>query len=219
MTTRATKRRYSLGEEIANSVTHGVGGLLAIAGLAVITTLAALRGDVWHVVACSIYGGTLVLLYTSSTLYHSIQAPRAKVVLRAIDHSAIFLLIAGTYTPFTLVSLRGPWGWTLFGIIWGLAALGIVFQVSMLRRWPALQVLLYIGMGWVVVIAAKPLLGAVPTGGLVLMAAGGLAYTGGVAFYVWRRLPYHHAVWHLCVLTGSALHFFAILFYVVPPAG
>ena len=216
MMTRAAASRYTVGEEIANSVTHGVGGLLAIAGLAVVTTFAALNGDVWHVVACSVYGATLVVLYTSSTLYHSIQAPRAKAVFRAIDHSAIFLLIAGTYTPFTLVNLRGPWGWTLFGVIWGLAALGIVFQVSMLRRWPVLQVLLYIGMGWVVLVAAKPLVAAIPVGGLALLGAGGLAYTGGVAFYAWRRLPYHHAIWHLFVLAGSALHFFAILFYVVP---
>ncbi len=209
--------RYTLGEEIANSVIHGVGGLLAIGGLAVLTTFAALQGSAWHVVACSVYGATLVVLYTASTLYHSIRPPRAKAVLRVIDHSAIFLLIAGTYTPFTLVNLRGPWGWSLFGVVWGLAALGIVFQLGMLRR-PVASVLLYVGMGWTVLIAIKPLLGAIPSGGLALLVSGGLAYTAGIAFYAWRWLPYHHAVWHLFVLAGSALHFFAILFYVIPMA-
>jgi hemolysin III len=209
--------RYSLGEEIANSVTHGIGGLLAIGGLAVLTTFAALRGNAWHVVACTIYGATLVLLYTTSTFYHSLANPRAKAVFRVLDHSAIFLLIAGTYTPFTLVNLRGGWGWSLFGVIWGLAALGIVFQIGLLRR-PVISVLLYVAMGWVVLIAMKPLLGAIAPGGLVLLVAGGLAYTVGTVFYSWRSLPYGHALWHLFVLAGSALHFFAVLFYVVPLA-
>jgi len=209
--------RYSLGEEIANSVTHGVGGLLAIAGLVVLTTFAVLEGTAWHVVACGVFGGTMVLLYTVSTLYHSVQHPRAKAVLRVLDHSAIFLLIAGTYTPFTLVNLRGPWGWSLFGVIWGLALLGILFQVGLLRR-PVASVLLYVAMGWTVLVAMKPLLSAVAPGGLALLVSGGLAYTVGIVFYAWRRLPYGHAVWHLFVLAGSALHFFAILFYVVPVA-
>ena len=217
MTAPTSSSRYTLGEEIANSITHGVGGLLAIGGLAVLTTFAALRGSAWHVVACSIFGATMVLLYTVSTLYHGIQHRRAKAVLRVLDHSAIFLLIAGTYTPFTLVNLRGPWGWSLFGVIWGLALLGIVFQIGLLRR-PVVSVLLYIAMGWTVLVAMKPLVGAVAPGGLVLLVSGGLAYTVGIVFYAWRRLPYGHAVWHLFVLAGSVLHFFAILFYVVPLA-
>jgi hemolysin III len=217
MAAHSRSTRYSLGEEIANSITHGLGGLLAIAGLVVLNTFAALKGSAWHVVACSIYGATMVLLYTTSTLYHSIQHPRAKAVLRVLDHSAIFLLIAGTYTPFTLVNLRGPWGWSLFGVIWGLALLGIVFQIGLLRR-PAASLLLYVAMGWTVLVAMKPLIGAVAPGGLALLVSGGLAYTGGIVFYAWRRLPYGHAVWHLFVLAGSALHFFAILFYVVPVA-
>jgi hemolysin III len=218
MTTPTRTSRYTLGEEIANSITHGVGGLLAIAGLVVLTTFAALRGSAWHVVACTIFGATMVLLYAISTLYHAIQHPRAKAVLRVLDHSAIFLLIAGTYTPFTLVNLRGPWGWSLFGVIWGLALLGIVFQIGLLRR-PVISVLLYIAMGWTVLVAMKPLIGAVATGGIVLLVSGGLAYTVGIVFYASRQLPYGHAVWHLFVLAGSVLHFFAILFYVVPVAG
>ena len=218
MTSPIHASRYSLGEEIANSATHGVGAFLAVGGLVVLTVFAALRGNVWHVVGSSIFGATLVLLYTASTLYHGIQNPRAKAMLRALDHSAIFILIAGTYTPFTLVSLRGPWGWSLFGVIWGLAVLGIVLQMGVLRRGTAASVLLYVGMGWTAVIAIKPLLAAVAPGGLTLLLIGGVAYTAGIVFYAWRRLPYHHAVWHGFVLTGSALHFFAVLFYVIPMA-
>jgi hemolysin III len=209
-------KRYSTGEEIANGITHGLGAVLSIAGLAVLATLASRFGDVWHIVSCSIFGTTLVLLYTASTLYHSIRFSRAKTVLRIVDHSAVFLLIAGTYTPFTLVNLRGPWGWSLFGLIWGLALLGIVFKVSLLRRWVLASVGLYVGMGWAIVVAIKPLLAAVAPEGLVLLLLGGLAYTIGVGFYVWHRLPYHHAVWHGFVLAGSTFHFFAILFYVIP---
>jgi hemolysin III len=218
MSTPPRTSRYTLGEEIANSITHGVGGLLAIAGLVVLTTFAALKGSAWHVVACSIFGATMVLLYTISTLYHGIQPPRAKAVFRVLDHSAIFLLIAGTYTPFTLINLRGPWGWSLFGVIWGLALLGVVFQIGLLRR-PVVSVLLYIAMGWTVLVAMKPLIATVPPGGIVLLVSGGLAYTLGVVLYAWRGLPYGHAMWHVFVLAGSVLHFFAILFYVVPQAG
>lgn len=210
--------RYTRGEEIANSITHGVGALLAISGLAVLTTLAALRGNAWHIVGCSIFGASLVLLYTASTLYHGIRHTRAKKILRAFDHSAIFLLIAGTYTPFTLVNMRGPWGWSLFGVIWGLAALGIALQMGVLRRGAAASVLLYVGMGWTIMIAIKPLLDSVTAGGLLLLLTGGVAYTSGIAFYAWRRLPYHHAVWHGFVLMGSASHFFAVLFCVLPAA-
>ena len=213
---RRAARRTSRGEEIANSVTHGVGAALAIAGLAVVTSFAAVYGTAWHVVSCSVYGATLVLLYLASTLYHSIQSPRAKEVLRVLDHSAIFLLIAGTYTPFTLVNLRGPWGWSLFGVIWGLAVLGIVCRVTVLRRYPWTSAVVGLVMGWVVVVAARPLLDAMAPGGLLLLLLGGLAYTGGVAFYAWQRLPYHHAIWHGFVLLGSILHFLAILLYVVP---
>jgi hemolysin III len=218
MTERTHASRYSRGEEIANSVSHGAGALLAVGGLVVLTVLAALRGDVWHIVSCSVFGAALVLLYTTSTLYHGVRNPRAKAVLRTLDHSAIFILIAGTYTPFALVSLRGPWGWALFGVIWGLAVLGIVLQMGILGRGTVMSVLLYVAMGWVVVVAIKPLLAAVAPGGITLLLIGGIAYTAGTAFYLWRRIPYHHAVWHGFVVLGSACHFFAILFYVIPSA-
>ena len=207
--------RYPLGEEIANSVTHGVGALLAVAGLSVLVAFAPIRGTAWHVVACSIYGSTLVLLYTASTLYHSIPNARAKRTLRILDHSAIFLLIAGTYTPFTLVNLRGGWGWSLFGVVWGLALLGILLQTGR-RRHPVVAVALYVAMGWAVVVAIRPLLQAIPRGGLALLVGGGLAYTIGIVFYASKRIPYAHSVWHGFVLLGSALHFFAIFLFVVP---
>lgn len=211
---------YTLGEEIAHSVTHGIGVLLSIAGLAVLVAFAALRGDAWHIVGCSIFGATLVLAYTASTVYHAIPGTfqRAKKVLRVLDHAAIYLLIAGTYTPFTLVNLRGPWGWTLFGVVWGMAVAGIVFKATLIGRLRVLSVAFYVVMGWLVLIAARPLGRAVGLGGLVLLIAGGVVYTLGVAFYAWKRLPYHHAIWHGFVLAGSTLHFFAVLFYVVPQA-
>jgi len=208
--------RYALREEIANSLTHGIGIVLAIAGLAVLVAFAARFGDVWHVVGCSVFGAALILCFTTSTLYHSVQVERLKQTLRALDHSAIFVLIAGTYTPFMLVNLRGPWGWSLFAAIWTLALAGIVLRLALRGRLHGLVVSLYVAMGWAVVIAIEPMLRHVGTGGLVLLATGGLAYTAGVFFYRWRRLPYNHAIWHGFVLAGSALHFFAVLFYVIP---
>ncbi len=207
---------YTRAEEIANSVTHGVGIVLAIAGLAVLTAFSALNGTVWHVVACSVFGAALILNYTASTLYHSIQVERIKRALRAFDHSAIFLLIAGTYTPFMLVNLRGPWGWSLLVFIWTAALLGITLRLFLKGRLHGLVVGLYIAMGWAVVVAVQPMLERVAPGGLTLLAAGGLAYTAGVGFYKWKRLPYHHAIGHGFVLLGSALHYFAVLFYVIP---
>ncbi len=218
MPTKTALPDYSIGEEIANSVTHGIGLVLAIAGMVVLTAFATRYGNAWHLVSCVIFATTLILQYAFSTLYHSIQRPRAKHVMRILDHSAIFLLIAGTYTPFMLVNLRGTWGWTLFSIIWALALLGVFFQVSLLRRWQGISLALYIGMGWVVVVAFKPMIAAVAPGGLILLLLGGLAYTSGVAFYLQKRLRYHHAIWHGFVLAGSILHFFAVLFYVIPLA-
>jgi hemolysin III len=209
-------KTYSVREEIAHSVIHGLGVALSIAGLIALVLTARRTGDAWDVVASAVYGFTLVLLYLTSTLYHGIPHPGAKRVLRVLDHSAIYLLIAGTYTPLTLVSLRGPWGWTLFGLVWGLAILGITLKVAAMGRFRRLSLVLYLCMGWLVVIALGPLTAAVARGGLVLLVLGGIAYTSGVLFYVWRRLPYHHAVWHAFVLAGSVLHFFAILLYVVP---
>jgi len=207
---------YSVGEEIANSVTHGIGALLSIGGLAVLVGFASLRGNAWHITSCSIYGSTMILLYVASTLYHSIPIPSIKGILRQIDHSAIYLLIAGTYTPFMLVNLRGSWGWSLFGIVWGIAVLGIVLKATSYGRLPGISLALYLAMGWIVIIAIKPMFAVIDQGGLLLLLLGGLAYTGGVVFYVWKKLPYSHAIWHLFVMAGSCFHFFAILFYVIP---
>ena len=208
----------SRAEEIANSVTHGVGAGLYAAGAVVLVTLAALRGDAWHVVACSVYAATLVLFYTISTLYHAVRGPRAKRVLRILDHAAIYLLIAGSYTPFLLVSLRGPWGWSLFGVVWGLAVLGVVFKSLWTGRLPILSTALYVVMGWCIVVAWKPLTAAVPPAGIAWLVAGGLIYSVGVAFYALdRKFSWAHPVWHVFVLAGSACHYVAILFYVVPP--
>ncbi|MDD5249587.1 MAG: hemolysin III family protein [Rhodocyclaceae bacterium] len=216
MTALPALPRYTPREEIANAVIHGLGIVLAIVGLTVLTTFAALHGDAIDVAACAVFGATLVLCYTASTLYHGIPIERARRVLRALDHSSIFLLIAGTYTPFMLVNLRGPWGWSLLAAIWTLALTGIVLRLLLRGRLHGLVVSLYIAMGWAVVVAVKPMLEHVAAGGLALLAAGGLAYTGGVVFYKWRLLPYHHAIWHGFVLLGSALHYFAVLFYVIP---
>jgi len=211
--------QYTLREEIANSITHGIGVLFAIAGLGVLTAFASLYGDAWHIVACSVFGGTMILLYTASTLYHSIRWQGVRPLLQLLDHCAIFLLIAGTYTPFTLVSLRGPWGWSLFGAIWGLAVAGILLELFLTSRLRYLVVALYIGMGWVIVVAIKPMLGAVAPGGLLLLLAGGLCYTIGVPLYIKESIPFNHAIWHLFVLAGTILHFFAVLLYVIPVLG
>ena len=207
---------YTVGEEIANSVTHGIGAALSVAGLTLLVVLAAIYGDVWRVVSFSIYGSSLVLLYLASTLYHSIQQPKVKRILRILDHSAIYLLIAGTYTPFTLVSMRGLWGWSLFGVVWGLALLGIAFKTVFIGKYEKLATAAYVLMGWMVVIAFKQMLVTVPPGGIVWLVIGGVIYTLGVLFYAWEKLPYNHAIWHLFVLGGSICHFFAILFHVLP---
>lgn len=216
MTIPAANNCYSLREEIANSVSHGVGLLLAITGLVVLAVITGVGGDPWRIVGVSIFGATLVLLYGASTLYHSIPHARVQKLLQNIDHTAIYLLIAGTYTPVMLVNLRGPWGWSIFGVVWGLALLGIAFQYTHLHRMERIRVILYVIMGWTAVVAAVPMLSAIDPRGLALILAGGLAYTGGIGFYAWRRLPYHHAIWHVCVLAGSVCHFFAVLYYVVP---
>jgi hemolysin III len=207
-----------LSTELMNGVTHGVGFLLSIAGLVVLVVLATSRGGARHIVACSIYGSTLIILYLASTLYHSVSAPRAKPVLRLLDHIAIYLLIAGTYTPFTLLTLRGGWGWSLFGVIWGLALLGSAFKILFIGRFPKVSVVIYLAMGWMALVAVKPMLAALPTGGLWLILAGGAAYTVGVVFYAWESIPHHHAIWHVFVMLGSASHFFAVILYTLPPA-
>ena len=208
--------RYSVAEEIASSITHGLGALLSVAGLAVLVVSSLRHGTLVHVVSSFVYGLSLLALYASSTLYHASRKPGAKRILRRMDHAAIFLLIAGSYTPFTLVTLRGPWGWSIFGVVWSLAIIGLFFEGSLRRRWVGLSIGLYILMGWVAAAAIKPLIESLPRGGIVLLLAGGLAYTFGTIFYLTRRIPFNHAWWHLAVLAGSILHFFAVLKYVIP---
>ena len=209
-------QRYSGGEELANGLIHALGVLLSLAGIA--TLLIAARAMPHAFIACAIYGVTLVALYTTSTLYHSIQHPQSKQLLQTLDHIAIFLLIAGTYTPFALIVLRGVWGWSLFAVTWTLAALGVILELTPLRRLRRTMVALYIAMGWVGLVAIKPLLAALPSAGLWLLFGGGAAYTFGVVFYRMHGLRYHHALWHLCVLAGSVLQYFAVLDYVLPQA-
>ena len=211
-------RRSTLGEQIANSVTHGAGLVASVAGLIVLVTAATRRGDAWIITSCAIYASTLVLLYAASTLYHSLAATRARHVFQIIDHSAIYLLIAGSYTPFALVNLRGPWGWTILGIIWALAAAGVTAKAVFGPRWPIVSTILYIAMGWTAVVAIKPMLLHVAPAGIAWLVAGGLAYTGGVVFFALDRMRYNHALWHLFVLGGSICHFVAVFFYVVPSA-
>jgi hemolysin III len=207
---------YPRAEEIANRLTHGAGILFAVAGLVLMVVYSSLHGDAWHVVSTAIFGATLVLLYTASTLYHSFSGEAARRLLRKFDHAAIFLLIAGTYTPFVLVTLRGPWGWSLFGVVWALAVAGVVLKFRFAGRFRLLSTLIYLGMGWLVMIAIRPLMATLPVGGLRLLVAGGLCYTGGAAFYLWKQLPGHHAIWHVFVLGGSACHWAAVFCYVVP---
>jgi hemolysin III len=203
-------------EEIANSVTHGIGAILGLSALVLLVVAAALRGTARHVVACAVYGSSLVLLFTASTLYHSLTPPRAKAIMKILDHSAIYLLIAGTYTPFLLVTLRGAWGWSLFGVIWGLTIIGIVFKVFFAGRFKLLSTLIYLGMGWIAVIAIHPLVHHLPRGGVIWLVAGGLFYTGGTVFYLWRGLRFHHAIWHGFVLAGGLCHFASVMLYVIP---
>jgi hemolysin III len=202
--------------ERANSITHGLGAVLSVLALVLLTVSASLRGSARHVVGCAVFGATLVALYTLSTLYHALRSPRAKRIFHILDHSAIFLLIAGTYTPFCLSTLRGAWGWSLLGVVWGLAALGVSLKTVFTGRFGALSTAVYLAMGWMVMVAALPLGRALHRGGLEWLLAGGACYTAGVAFYAWHRLKFHHAVWHLFVLAGSLCHVMAVLLFVIP---
>ncbi len=208
--------KYDKKEEIINSITHGIGAALAIAALVVLVVFAARLGDAWRIVSFSIYGVTMVLLYLSSTFYHAFTNPRVKSIFKLFDHASIYLLIAGTYTPFLLVSLRGPWGWSLFGVIWGLAVSGIIFKLFFIHRFNRVSTFIYIAMGWIVIIAMKQIFSAMDIMGIVWLFVGGLFYTFGTIFYLNKTMKFSHAVWHLFVLMGSMSHFFSILFYVLP---
>ena len=218
-TTKSNRKPlYSPGEEIAHAISHGIGIPLSITALVLLVAFSALYGNAWHVASTAIYGSTLILLYTASTLYHGIHHDKARPILQKLDHAAIYLLIAGTYTPFALVTLNGSWGWTLFSLVWGLAVVGlslVLWGSKRLQRW---SLALYLLMGWLALIAIEPLIDNIRTGGLILLVAGGLSYSIGAGFYAWKRLKWNHAIWHLFVLGGSMLHFFAVFFYVVPGA-
>jgi hemolysin III len=205
-------RKLTVKEEIFNSVTHGIGVLLSIAALVILVVLAVGKGNTWHVVSFSIYGSTMVLLYLASTLYHSFTAEKIKNLFARFDHAAIFLLIAGTYTPFLLTALRGTFGWVLFGIIWGVAVVGVVIRSIYLTRFRKLMVAIYLIMGWMFVVAVGPMIKNLPLISIIFLLLGGIFYSVGVVFYVKRNLKYGHGIWHLFVLAGSIMHFFAVLY-------
>jgi hemolysin III len=207
---------FSVGEEIAHAITHGIGALGSVAGLVLLIVKAAQTGGAQLVVGVTIFGSSLVLLYLASTMYHALTPGKAKRVFELLDYAAIYVLIAGTYTPFTLSALHGGWGWSIFGVAWGLAVLGILYEVVLKRPSPKLSLAFYLVMGWLMIVAIKPLSHVLDPEALVLIGAGGIAYTGGAVFYAWRGFPYHHALWHLFVLIGSGCHYLCVYFYVIP---
>lgn len=208
------RERQTKGEEIANSIIHGVGGALSIAALVLLVVFAVRWGGARHVVSYAIYGSTLVILYILSTLYHAIQEPDIKNFLEILDHCAVYLLIAGTYTPFTLVVLKGGWGWSLFGVVWGLTVIGVVLKFYTIKKMVVLSTLIYIAMGWICIVAIKQIVAALAPAGVFWLVLGGMLYSLGTIFYIWRKVLFHHAIWHVFVLAGSACHFFCILLYV-----
>ncbi|MBN2279119.1 MAG: hemolysin III family protein [Candidatus Marinimicrobia bacterium] len=208
--------RYDKKEEILNSLTHGIGAGLAIAALVILVVFSAPQGDIWRIVSFAIFGSTMITLYLSSTFYHAFIKPKVKTVFKFFDHASIYLLIAGTYTPFLLVNMRGPWGWSLFGVIWGLAFSGIIFKAFFIHRFNKAATVIYILMGWMIVIAMRKMFQAIELGGIIWLVAGGLSYTVGTIFYLKKNIRFFHTIWHLFVLGGSICHFFAILLYVLP---
>jgi len=212
----ALTHTYTRREEVANAITHGIGMLLSVAALVLLIVFASLKGTVWHVVSFSIFGATMLLLYTASTLVHSFPEGKVKDLFEIFDHSSIYLFIAGTYTPILFGVIRSPLAWTLFGLVWGIALVGVAFKAFYTKRFLVTSTLFYLLMGWLIVFAWRPLTEHFASGGLFLLILGGVFYTVGTVFYVWRGFPYHHAVWHIFVLAGSTAHFFAILLYALP---
>ncbi|HEX2270003.1 MAG TPA: hemolysin III family protein [Pyrinomonadaceae bacterium] len=204
---------HSLREEIANGVSHGLALILALVAMPILVLSAARAGSTRFTIGVAVFGVSMVVLYLASTLYHSLTHERAKHIFRQIDHCAVFLLIAGSYTPFTLGVLRGPWGWTLLAIVWALAVAGIVIKVLTGTRYWWLLMSLYLGMGWLAIVAIKPILALVPPPGIGLILAGGIAYSGGLAFFAAHRIRYHHFIWHLFVIAGTTCHYLAVLWY------
>jgi hemolysin III len=209
---------YTLGEELAHSVTHGVGAALSLAALVTLVVLAVLQGTKWHVLSFTVYGVSLLAVFLASTLYHGVQKPRLRPILRKVDHAAIYLLIAGTYTPFVLISMRGTLGLTLLTIVWGLAVFGIVYKIFFIDRFVVLTTLAYVGMGWMSIVAWREMVANIPGPSLVLLMVGGGLYTLGVVFYALTKIRYTHAVWHLFILGASACHFAAVLTLLGAPA-
>jgi hemolysin III len=207
---------YSEAEELVNRFSHGLGALLSIAGSVALISLAAAQRDGYRLVSACIYCAAMVIFYCISTAYHSVRRPYLRYVFNILDHASIYLMIAGSYTPFTMVTLRGPWGWSLLAAVWTLGLVGAILKIFTVHRLPVVGPLLYLGLGWIVIVAIKPLSAALAVNGLLLLFCGGIAYTVGVIFYWWDRLPYNHAIWHFFVLAGSACHFCAIFFYVTP---
>ncbi|WP_284639728.1 PAQR family membrane homeostasis protein TrhA [Paenibacillus silviterrae] len=203
-------------EERANAISHGIGAVLSVAALIALLISSLHIGDLWRIVSSTVFGVTLILLYVSSTLLHSARTDKWIDLFEIMDHAAIYLLIAGTYTPFLLVTLHGTLGWSLFAVIWGLALIGVIFKLFYVKRFPVLSTLFYIAMGWMILFAIRPLYEQLPQGGLFWLVMGGVLYTFGTLFYLWRRVPYHHAIWHTFVLAGSVCHFVTIFFYVIP---
>lgn len=210
-----TKRLYTVGEEIANSVTHGIGSALSIAACVLLIVAAAKSGSAMKVVCASIYGACLIILFTMSTLYHAIVPPKAKKVFRVFDHISIFILIAGSYTPIALISVGGWIGWTMFGIVWGMCILGIVLNSISIEKFKVFSMIAYISMGWCVVAAIKPVINALNIPALIFLVSGGVAYTLGIVFYALKKIKYMHSIWHLFVLAGAILQYFCIQLYVV----
>jgi len=206
----------TLLEEIFNSITCGVGFCLSVTALVMLIVSASQVGDAWRIVSVSIYGVSLALLFLFSTLYHAISSKKVKYFFEILDHCTIYVLIAGTYTPFALVTLRGAWGWSLLGVVWGLTVFGIVFKVIFISRFRAFSAVVYLLMGWLVVVALRPLLQHLAPAGIGWLLAGGMIYSAGLVFYAWKKLPFHHTIWHLFVLTGSVCHFVAVFYYVLP---
>jgi len=209
-------KKYEKKEEIFNVVSHGIGFLLSIAALVLLVVFASIYGSVWHIVSYSIYGTSLVILYLASTLFHWSSKPSRRLKLNVFDHASIYVLIAGTYTPLMLVTLRGPWGWSLFGVVWGMAILGIILKFFFTGRYNKLSTMAYVIMGWVVVIALKSLIANLSTPGLIWLSIGGISYSVGAIFYLLNKIPYNHAIFHLFVLGGSIAHFVTIFWYVLP---
>ncbi|WP_059103993.1 PAQR family membrane homeostasis protein TrhA [Shouchella shacheensis] len=214
----AETHTFTKTEELANAITHGIGALLSIAALTLLIVYSSLYGSAWHVVSFTIYGVTMLFLYFSSTMVHSLPPGKAKDFFEILDHSAIYLFIAGTYTPILFILVGGSLGWTLFGIVWGVATVGVIFKIFFVKKFLVLSTVFYLLMGWLALFAMGPIVEALPRAGLTFLVVGGLFYTVGTVFYVWRGFRFHHAIWHLFVIAGSVFHFLLVLYFILPVA-